>query len=466
MMPPLPLPSVRFADKPAFAVAPPTYESLAPLSFWNQQQASTVEPSKAVVTSLLTELRHMRDDDPRLLPRLDDFDMACSVVVRHLGISQADKIDTATRFSFFPTRREPSQFDLRGIELPEAMSTSDIMDLPPLTMSFPSHLYAADMPHTPAAPVNIWQTRGYTDTKLAAFESTSLTDNLAAFVYLPTGGAARTLSIKFYGERNDFWTTYRVECPDRIEAMAVDDRHAWMFTSNRLYRASLSNSSPTEIVDLGVPNPGKCLTTWSSGVICGSRSSSQLVFLSAFLSVTQLETRYRGMNGIEAIGDHFLCAIVGSCALRMIGSDGREIRAFIGHCGPATGIARLADATFASRGEDASVRIWDVRERFPILSICSNGPAVMNIAGSRDFVVSALRDKTMSVFDLRKPGGKPVLALATQDYEPADLSYSEGHDRLTMFGVMDAETPVFPENDGKGQRIFRMYSGFVGPRTA
>jgi hypothetical protein len=426
---PLP-PAVHFSE-------PPTYESLAPIAFWSPPPAPRIDASQCIVASLLNELRQMPETDPRLPQRLADFDLACSVRAREVRIRLAHKIDTATRFAFFP-----------AFDIPAVSST----------------VHAAELPVKP--PVNVWQTRPFTELSVPPFEATCLTETLAAFVCPPSASAQRTLSLHNFGEPRDSWTSCRVDCGGRVEALAVDDRWAWMFGADRVHRTPLNQPGPVESVEFALGAGPKSFLAWKRGVVCASAGSSQIAFVSSFLSRTLLETRYAGIAALAEFGEAFLCAVVGSGSLRMIGEDGREARSFVAHCAPATGIAKLAETTFASRGDDASVRVWDIRERFPVLSICSIGPGVVNVAGSRGFVVSALRDRTMCVFDLRKPGGKPVLAVATQEYEPADLAYSEGNNRLTMFGVSDAEASMFPENHQQGQRIFRMYSEFVGARAS
>jgi WD40 repeat protein len=129
-------------------------------------------------------------------------------------------------------------------------------------------------------------------------------------------------------------------------------------------------------------------------------------------------------------------------------------------------LAKLGLSTFASSADDGTVRVWDLRDRFPVLSVTSNGVSIVNIAGSDDVLVSALHNKTVNVFDLRN-AGKPVLAVVTQDYEAANLQYNRAEDLLAMFGIVEKESSkdsmMFVDNEGESrQRIFRLYEGFVG----
>jgi WD40 repeat protein len=72
-------------------------------------------------------------------------------------------------------------------------------------------------------------------------------------------------------------------------------------------------------------------------------------------------------------------------------------------------IARLSQGTFASSADDATVRVWDLRDRFPVMSVMSNG---VSIAGSEGVLVSALHNRTVNAFDLRN-AGRTLLAVST-----------------------------------------------------
>jgi WD40 repeat protein len=337
--------------------------------------------------------------------------------------------------------------------------------MPPLIMTNP--VYPSDFGRRDTSASSVWQTRTYIDTKLHYFESTALTEKMAAFIYLPVGLPHRTLSVKWYPERKEFWTSYKVTIPTHVEAMAVDDHWAWMLTSERVFRTPLASAGATESVDIPVVANGRFLSVCRSGAVCGFAWSSELVFLSSSLSVTVVKTPYRGLTSITPIEDKFMCSVFGSGTVRMMTADGKEARTYIGHCAPVMGLVKLNESSIASRADDCSVRVWDVRERFPVLSICSSGPSIVNLAGSANFVIAALRDKTVSVFDIRKPCGKAVLGVVTQDYEPANLFYSQKDDTLAMFGVVDKEMSresiMFMDNEAQSrQRIFRVYGSFLG----
>jgi WD40 repeat protein len=165
--------------------------------------------------------------------------------------------------------------------------------------------------------------------------------------------------------------------------------------------------------------------------------------------------------------DRLLCGVFGSGAPRLLAPDGREARAFVGHLGPVRRVARLSDEIFAATASDGTVRVWDLRDRFPVLSVGANGAPIVNIAGSREYLVAALYRKGIAVFDLRNAGERAVLAVANNEYEPASLCYNQHEDTLAMFGMVDGAAgrgaSAAVDRDGQAnQKIFRIYKGFVG----
>jgi hypothetical protein len=420
---------------------------------------------------MLNDIKRLPEGDPRYAKLLQDFDTACNNLCARFGSIQADKADTTARFSLCPVKREPSQLDLHLLDLmPESISTSDILDLPLRSLSFTHQLYAGDRrePVTDQfAPTNVWQTRGYADTKLTYFESTTITASVAAYTYVQFGGTQRTISVNRYSEKRAFWTTHQVPVHCPVESMAVDDNFVYLLTNDKIYRSCFLREGKADQAAIPPTPSGRFVYTFLDGAVAGFHSSSQLLFMSSSLAVRAIQTPYRGVMCMAPMRDRLVCGVPGSGVIRVIAPDGREAQSFVGHCAPVMRLIRLAETTFASSADDSTIRVWDTRDRFPVVNVSSNGLAIVNIAGSRDCLVAALHNKTMSVFDLRMAGGKAILGIATQDYEPAHLFYNQGHDALAMFGVVEKEAAkdsmMFIDNDGQSrQRIFRLYDSFVG----
>jgi hypothetical protein len=457
---------------PRLATSPPQaeFQSLSPISFWNRPVGSeqSIDQAYARAAALLAEVRRTKEDDDGYPKLIEDFDIECGELFGRFGSIQADRVDPTERFCRGPTRREASQFDFPLLDsLPESGSNGDILDFSIRSSSFGQHLYAGDSGKWYGETKSIWQTRTYTDTNLAYFEGTALTGSLAAVTYVPFGGTQRTLSVVQYNEEDATWMTQALPVRTPVESMAIDSQFAYMLTGDRLYRAPIARDGACESAQIPPSASGKMTVAFADGAVAGFRSSSQLLYLTPSLEVRPISTTYRGVMCLAPIEDHLLCGVLASGVVRLITTDGCEIRGFVGHAAPVLQVAKLSEQTFASSADDATVRVWDVRDRSPIVSVATGGTTAVNVTGSTDYLISALRNRAVHVFDLRNAGGKPVLAITTQDYEATNLQYNEHNDTMALFGVFEKEAArdsmLFIDNEGQNrQRIFRIYRGFVG----
>jgi WD40 repeat protein len=174
---------------------------------------------------------------------------------------------------------------------------------------------------------------------------------------------------------------------------------------------------------------------------------------------------------LTTVIDAIVCGISQSGTVRLINPDGRDERAFVGHCGPVLGLERMSDVLFASRAEDETVRVWDIRQQGPVSSVLLPRVSVCSITGCPGHVICGFHNKRLGVVELRKDHGKAVLGVQTQDYMAIALSYDSQGDSLAMFGVIDKEpmqnSMVFVDSDGQNrQRIFRRYTNFIGTGLA
>jgi WD40 repeat protein len=395
---------------------------------------------------------------------VEQFDNSCNNLFTRLGEIKADRVDAIGRFSRMPIRREPLTLDLPALNpLPQSLSASNILDFPIRSLSFGSNLPRI-VDHS------IWQVRPYTDAKIAPFECSTLTPSLAAMAYVPVGGSQRTLAVTRYADRPSTWVAHALPIRNVVESMAADAHFAYLLTADRIFLVPLTRDGRAESAVIPPSPSGRIVAPFMEGAIAAFDGSSQLVYVTAALTVKPIATQYRGVVSIAPIDGRLICGVSGSTVVRLLAPDGREARGFIGHVAPVTRVARLSDQLFASSGEDATVRVWDLRERFPVVSVITNGVAVLNVAGSSDYLVAGMRNREINVFDLRNTAGKPVLGVTTQEYDPINLHYNQNEDLLAMFGAVEKEgtrnSMMFVDGEGQSrQRIFRIYREFVGVDT-
>jgi WD40 repeat protein len=194
-----------------------------------------------------------------------------------------------------------------------------------------------------------------------------------------------------------------------------------------------------------------------------SRESGEVLYITAAMTVRAIETAHAGVECVAPLENRLLYGAASSPIVRMIAADGREVRSFVGHTAPVKMLARLNDSLFASGADDGTIRVWDVRERFPVVSVTTDAIGTACLAGSSEYLVAGMRNRVVDVLDLRGAIGRPVLEVATQDYEAVHLQYNQSNDVLAMFGVGErADGKVFESGDPFSSRVFRVYAGFVG----
>jgi hypothetical protein len=308
---------------------------------------------------------------------------------------------------------------------------------------------------------SVWQPRPHTDAKLAFFESSTLTPSAAVLSYAPIGGRPRTLAVCRYAEQPLAWSAHPLPVRSTIEAMAADAHFGYLLTANRVFLVPLTREGSPESAAIPPTPSSRVVAPFMEGAVVGFHASTELLYVTAALAVRPIATPYRGVVTIAPIDGRLVCGVVGSAVVRLLAADGREARGFVGHAAPVTRIVRLSDQMFASTADDATVRVWDIRERFPVISVAVGAGSVVNLAGSSDYLVTAVRERAINVFDLRNTAGRAVLGVTTQEYEAVGLHYNQHEDMLAMFGVVNRHDAMAVA-EAETQRIFRIYKGFVG----
>jgi hypothetical protein len=292
------------------------------------------------------------------------------------------------------------------------------------------------------------------------FESASA----AAMIYVPFGGIQQSLSINPYADGNG----QPLPVHRHVEAIAIGASASAVFlmTNDHLFRVPLDRDGKTESTEISPIASGRFVAQFIDGAVAGFHSSPQF-------AIPTILTQYRRIMCVAPMQELFLCGVLGSGVIQLLTVHGHECRSFVGHCAPVMRIACFGPSTFALSADDSTVRLGDVRDRFPVVSVTSNRVSIVSIAESDEsdesdeVLEAALHNKTVNVFDL-KNAGRPLLSVPTQDYEAANLQYNQQGDLPAMFGIVEKEgskdSMMFVDNEGQSrQRIFRLYEKFVAP---
>jgi WD40 repeat protein len=296
------------------------------------------------------------------------------------------------------------------------------------------------------------------------FERAAVTDTCAAFAHLGAIGSQREISFTRYHNPNSSWKTFPIGINTAVTSVAIGGDFTYVLTPGTIVRTDVGHGGATEL--FSVPNsPHGILTAVPGGVAVAFNTLSRIVYLSSHGTIGGVNTPYPGFSALATFGDDFLCGVSGSTVIRLLSKDGDEGQLFVGHCGKVNEIAALGDRSFASGSLDATVRVWDLRYRFPVVSIATHGIAVKGVTGTAEFLICALENGTVNAFDLRKPMGKAVLGVETQECEPVNLSFSQTQNELAVFGLHKSEQAkapsLIPELRLGNPGIFRVYTKFL-----
>jgi hypothetical protein len=459
----VPLPAPQPRENGAF-------QFLMPVSFWPAGQSKEQTPEQLYIpmSSKLNELRRTPDDDPRLPSQIRDFDNGCLKIISKFGTIKPEKIEPMLKYVRFPfPMAESSEFKFGLIS--ESIS-SEFSEFALRAPSFTQQLYAADLPRDFSsdhfASNTIWQSRPFEDVKVGYFERAALTTECAAFVTPPISTEEKLIQFLKYREPSAEWQGVPFHAQASIDAMKLAPDMAWILCDSVVRGVPFNGTERSVSACLNVFGSGS-LALFGDGVVVGFPTASVLYFIKRSGQVRPAVVHHRGIACVGTVGDSVVCGVSQSGTMRLIHPDGRDDRAFIGHCGPVMEIERMSDVLFASRGDDETVRVWDIRQRNPISSVLLPHVSVCSMAGSSEHLICGFHNKRIGVVELRKDHGKAVLGVQTQDYMAAALSYDGPTDHLAMFGVVDKEpiqtSMVFVDNDGNSrQRVFRRFANFIG----
>ena len=469
--PPLRLPMAVPPPPPAPAPAEPPetpFKPLNPVSFW-QPGAKQETPTDSLYTSMssvLNEIRQTPDDDPKLPQLIQEFDTGCREIVSKSGRVAADKIEPLFKYVTFDF---PSDFrtDLFSSESISELAGFTSRSTSFMGLSFGDLSKDPSMEHFGLPKVSIWQTRPYEDTKIMYFETAAIGDEYAAITSAPFSGTKKTLSYMRYREQNPQWTTISLEVQSPVDSMCISGGTAWVMSSSVVCKVPIDARESYLSTKLPIVGTGG-ITPYDNGAIATFPASPSIFLFNQRAEYHRLKVPCDGVMCATGINSKIAYAPSQSGTIRLISNTGAEERAFVGHSGRVTAIERLSDSLFASRGEDDTVRVWDIRDRTPKSVVLLPRVSVMSLAGSQDFLICGFHNKKLGVVDLRQCNGKPFLGVHTQDYIAITMRFDQTRDSLAMVGVVEKDSLtnnsiVFIDSDGQSrQRIFRKYSHFLG----
>jgi WD40 repeat protein len=421
------------------------------------------------VASLLKEIREMNPSNPLLSAKIAEFDQGCQQIISKFGSIKPEKIEPSPNHMRFPFPTEGStEFHFDSL-IPDSISISEFIGGEFPARSISESQLSIDIHSDQFLRENIWQTRPYADDKIPYFDCAAFSKNLAAFASNPMKPGEKVLQVIQYRPGCRTTVTYPLPSGDPVESLCLAPQFAWVLSGLEVVRVPLANLARRDQIRttrLSAIGTGK-IALFGDGVVAVFPDCPSIFHINSRAEPHAIPTPYKGVRCVSGFRDNILCAVSNSGAVRMVASDGKEIRCFVGHCGPVIMIENLSETLFATRSDDETVRLWDVRDGMQLTTVSMPHVSVLSMTGSGNFLVCGFHNKKIGVIDLRKLPGKAILGVRTQDYAPVAIRFDPEYDSLAMFGVVEKDltqnSMIFVESDGQSrQRIFREYSSFIG----
>lgn len=446
--------------------------------FQPQKQQLMNEQSYISISAMLNEIRKLSQDekkmdDPRLSQLISEFDRKCMQVAAQFGPIQPEKIEPMVDYVTFKFPSPAEDSNLGVNVFPYSTSANDFSEISDHSITFGGQETNV---WDQLTPNSIWQQRPFIDETLTYFENCLLTDDYFAYTSLQLGSTQRTLSLKKYRQNNQL-NSFKIETESQIDSFCINSDVSFLLSKKNVIKIALLESKPQVTISLDSIMKGSSLSV-SEGLINPFGENSAIIsfsnvptifFINKDASLSYTTTDFSGFINISSFGvnnDAILVCPSNSPTIRLISPDGREISSFVGHLGQVMNVEPIADDLFASCSEDKTVRIWDYRSPRMITTITTPNVSTLCMTGSRNFVICGFSNKNITVTDLRREHGKPLLGVSTQDYNAIMLKYHPDDDSLMMFGQIEKDTTkdsmIFVDHDGHSRKsILRHYSNFA-----
>jgi hypothetical protein len=433
-----------------------TFNEIIPVPLKNQPP----DPDYAIVTAIIRELRRIPDRDNALHDRIANFDHKCQQLTAIVKTIRPEKVEPMLKYIRFPFPRDGlGEGSLEPMR--DSVSLADFAACAGRHVSFAQQIYAEDA--SDVAERGLWQAKPSQDTTIVSFESGSINDEFAAFSSAGTGSGQSSLTVwRYRGDRTDF-TTFDFESTVVIDSLCLAASVAWCLSNATLFIVPFSRFDAPRSVHLPASGAGS-VVPFLNGVAVAFSASQSLYWVDALGDVRAIALPFSGVSCMADVSGRLVCGVPGSAAIRLLAPDGTEQRVFVGHCGCVTQVEALSGTLFASFAlQDMTVRVWDVRDRAPVLTVLLPDVAVTAIAGSSDYLVCGFKNKRVGVVRLAGDRCSPVVGVQMQEFTPCKMRFDQDTDTLYMFAVRESDQRIgCPDaNRGGKQTVFRKYPRLI-----
>lgn len=323
-------------------------------------------------------------------------------------------------------------------------------------------------------PDPFWREKRFEDYTICSFDANYLNSKSASFVHNANNTPERAISYAFnLGSSSKItWKTMPLGITRRIESLVVDESNfnSWMYSNGSLYRYDFYASKLDEL-NLNISQFPISIELWNGNPLISFSDSSNIYIINNDQQMSKkiINTPFQnlGISCLCSLDNYIVCSLGKSNAMYLLDTNtSNVIRSFIGHNASPIFLNKISSNLFASASDDRSVKIWDIRQHCPIMSIgYPESITAINVTKEYLFVATSTnRDRHVYVTSIKNEPSQ-YLGIGTAEYIVSSLRYYE-NDSLFLFANASregiADSLLFMNDDGSSCKyILRRYNQFL-----
>lgn len=313
----------------------------------------------------------------------------------------------------------------------------------------------------------IWQPRAHKLQKIIKFDTSYTGKDVSMYVHSISVTPERALSYETQGK----WQVLKLGVRKPLESIVGNQKFAFIASGGSVLTVNINSGEVSKEITISQsPGIAPLSLAGESSAVAGFSFSPLLYLIRGDGSVDKIETGASQAYGVstqivpgEDLSRGIFCAFSQSTCPRLISSDGRIMRYFLGHTDTVSAARSFGDIIITA-SDDKSCKLWDVRTPEPQLSLLSNGRTVTGLTISERHAVLCTDDHCIYAYDTRAPAA--VLGIHLDEYDGESPYYDEATDEFRAFGIASkdgiADSTLFIDDNMENSKyVILRYSPFL-----
>lgn len=324
-------------------------------------------------------------------------------------------------------------------------------------VEFPPRQFSLDLSCLLNNDNQIWQNKKYTDETLPKIDLYLTEQKIDSFIinnqcfcrknkqFIQVTDKIPTAIIRYTTSNNFIWATteskelYRIDITPHQSSTTINDIINPSSSPKSAVSDHLFEPAHVQLPISMHPSQTK-LVPFDDYVIIYSNESPSFTLSSPDMKLENLKLQLLSypLSIVKVKDDKIAYGMKNTIAFAMNDlSTGQLIRHFIGHSKPVNQLQFFNSSLLVSAGKGGLVRLWDIRNEDPIMTIKSTRKSCKGITGNQNTLITCFDESINScinITDLRSINNyKPLLAFELDNVNPMTLNYNIDDNSLNLF---------------------------------